>query len=115
MRIYFDDLIRDLERVGHELMYTNTSNIDFRMFTQVWGNTSGGFQGMGGSAMTKQSTIVLIPHVNREGYDKIACVFFGGQFAYKVAVTPEFMDDLSKFQIAGCHDAMLKYRVLEEA
>lgn len=39
---------------------------DFQMetFVQMWGNTSGGFGGIGGDMMTSQRTYVFIPEVD---------------------------------------------------
>lgn len=50
------------------------------MFPQQWGSTALGFPGIGGAAMTTAYTIVLHCELTRE-----YCVYFGGQFAYKVA------------------------------
>lgn len=89
-------------------------------FEQLWGNTSGGFEGWGGCAMTDatlgerhpcrpldcgsrdvlspQRTYVFIPEV---GFDNICYVYFGGRFAYSVPYSDEFMQDIKKHSIAG--------------
>ena len=64
------------------------------MFQQWWGNTSGGFEGIGGSMMTKETTYVI--HDNN-----IAYIFFSGRFAYKVKINDKFIDDLKHENIAG--------------
>jgi hypothetical protein len=50
---------------------------NFSMFKQTWSNTSLGFNGIGGDALTDALTIV-IPR------DKKFDVFFGGLYAYTV-------------------------------
>jgi hypothetical protein len=73
---------------------------DLKVFDQLWGNTSGGFQGVGGSAMTTQKTYVFIPNHNMD--DKDMCfVFFGGTFAYRVPYSKEFMDDVNCERVLG--------------
>jgi hypothetical protein len=47
------------------------------MFPQTWGDTSLGFGGMAGQAITTAYT-VIIGHENTE----YLCVYFGGRFAY---------------------------------
>lgn len=56
-----------------------SSDILCDAFTQTWGSTSLGFDGMGGSAMTTDYTVVC--HV--EGTDLYG-VFFGEKLAYVV-------------------------------
>lgn len=73
---------------------------DYEMYTfeQVWGNTSGGFEGIGGSAMTTQRTYVFIPN---HQFDDNCMIFFGGRFAYSVPYSREFMDDVAGCRIEG--------------
>lgn len=56
------------------------------MFPQMWGSTALGFGGAGGQAMTTAYTIVI-----GCDYNYHYCVYFGGQFAYKL--------DLKKFDV----------------
>ena len=73
-------------------------DFDMYIFEQMWGNTSGGFEGMGGSAMTTQNTCVIVP----KGHFKHDCmVFFGGTFCYKVPYSKEFMKDVIEGKVAG--------------
>ena len=60
----------------HLKNYDDSSIRDFVMetFTQLWGNTSGGFESMGGAAMTIQRTYVFIPTVNDEFWRSL-CIF----------------------------------------
>lgn len=72
--------------------------------TQLWGSTTGGFDGIGGSAMTYQNTIVLVPRFTHD-----ALVFFGGRFAYKTPVTELFMNDLAHGSIPGVGSYRKRY------
>ena len=74
------------------------SDYDLYTFEQLWGNTSGGFEGIGGSAMTTQRTYVFVP---QHQLDEICLVFFGGRFAYKVPYSREFIDDVINQRVEG--------------
>ena len=68
-------------------------------FEQVWGNTSGGFEGIGGSAMTTQRTYVFIPLSIAD--DEDCLVFFGGRFAYRAPYGDIFKSDVDSRNMAG--------------
>lgn len=91
------------------LIYTpNLNEYDFYTFEQMWGNTSGGFQGIGGCAITTQRTYVFIP---KDSIDNNTCfVFFGGNFAYQVQKSKEFLRDVKNENIAGVRDYKNKYK-----
>ena len=74
---------------------------DFEMetFCQLWGSTSGGFEGIGGCAMTTQRTYVFIPLVE----DEDCQVYFGGRFAYSVPPIDLFIQDVKNKQVKGVH------------
>lgn len=72
------------------------NDFDVYIFEQMWGNTSGGFEGIGGSAMTTQTTYVLIPK-----FDHDCLVFFGGRFAYKAPYSKKFAEDVAKGNVRG--------------
>lgn len=74
-------------------------NFEMETFTQMWGNTSGGFETIGGSAMTVQRTYVFIP-VN---CDDNCIVYFDGRFAYSVPYSDVFIKDVRERRIAGYH------------
>ena len=88
---------KKLKDGGYERI--NSEDFDIHIFDQNWGNTSGGFEGIGGSAMTTQTTYVLIPQIN---YDE-CLVFFGGRFAYKVPYSREFIEDVINHNVKGIH------------
>lgn len=76
-------------------------------FEQIWGNTSGGFQGIGGSAMTTQRTYVFVPLSIVD--DEECLVFFGGRFAYHAPYNDIFKEDIANQSVAGLSDCS-KYR-----
>lgn len=81
-----------------EPMKTRVSDFELHTFVQVWGNTSGGFEGIGGQAMTAQRTYVFIPvYSNKEK----CLVFFGDRFAYGVPYSKKFIDDVKNGQVEG--------------
>lgn len=87
--------------IGHEFVNVDCPGI--KMFRQCWGNTSGGFEGIGGSAMTDQMTYV-IDLCDREG-NVTYFVFFGGRLGYKIAskdATASFFEDLKSGNMCGC-------------
>lgn len=88
-----NDIEYKLENKG-----TKISNYTMETFTQIWGNTSGGFESIGGCAMTTQRTYVFIP----ESHDGDCMVYFGGRFAYSVPYSETFIKDVKERNIAGC-------------
>ena len=98
-------MARELLQIQENMAYyvanpakTRISDFELETFEQTWGNTSGGFEGIGGSAMTSQRTYVFIPLYSDE---EKCLVFFGGRFAYKADYCEAFKEDLSKRQLAG--------------
>lgn len=72
---------------------------DYQMenFVQNWGNTSGGFESIGGDSMTSQRTYVFIPFVDKEDCH----VYFAGIYAYSVPMSDKFMEDVKNHNIKG--------------
>lgn len=56
----------------------STDDVEVFHFPQMWGSTALGFGGMGGAAMTKAYTTVVVLK------QKVAAVFFDGRHAYTV-------------------------------
>ena len=79
--------------------YHLISDFELETFTQIWGNTSGGFEGIGGSAMTTQRTYVFLP-VTCNGPCQ---VYFGGRFGYAVPISDTFLEDVRQHKVVGCH------------
>lgn len=84
-------------RVKHR-DYRVENKFELVYFSQVWGNTSGGFEGWGGSAMTTMNTFVLVPLPD---VDEDCIVYFSGTFAYSVPYSDEFMKDVRDGNVAG--------------
>ncbi len=70
----------------------NTRISDFELydFTQVWGDTTCGFGGVGGQVMTAARTYVLVP----VSCDEKCLVYFGSRFAYAVPYSQVFIEDV---------------------
>ena len=98
--VIWEDASMRTQKYGLEGRY------EYFIFEQTWGNTSGGFETIGGCAMTRQQTIVIVPRNSKER----ALVYFDGRFAYDVPVTDVFLEDLKKERIAGC-SSKNKYEV----
>lgn len=98
-------------RMGYNLYKEGVRISDFDLFTfiQMWGNTSGGFEGVGGCAMTNQRTYVFIPN---GGTCEMCFVYFGGRFAYAVPFSSKFMEDVKNQRVAG-KSSYRKYLELE--
>ena len=75
------------------------------MFPQVWSSTALGFGGIGGQAITTAYTTVVESDI-----DASCCVYFGGQFAYRIEHPNEqFFEDLMKQQMTKVSGAKKRY------
>ena len=75
------------------------------MFPQVWSSTAMGFGGIGGQAITTAYTIVVESDI-----DTSCCVYFGGQFAYRIERPNEqFFEDLMNQQMTKVSGAKKRY------
>jgi hypothetical protein len=70
--------------------YVSVDDFDMYTFEQIWGTTSLGFSGVGGSAITEARTYVFIPRIDNQP----CIVYFAGQFAYAVPYSKVFMEDV---------------------
>lgn len=82
------------------------SNFRMETFTQLWGNTSGGFETIGGCAMTSQRTYVFTPVSHS---DENCIVYFGDRFAYTVPYSDAFSRDVKERTVAGCSSYEERY------
>jgi hypothetical protein len=57
--------------------YKYWREINFHVIKQTWGNTSGGWQGIGGSAMTNRYTVII-----ENQWFGFSCIYYGGKLAY---------------------------------
>lgn len=79
------------------------NDLEIIHFPQTWGSTSIGFGGMGGAAMTKAYTTVIICRDN-------AAVFFGGRHCYSVdSINDTFKEDLKRRCMRSLKEAEGKY------
>ena len=78
-------------------MNTRQDDFDLYTFEQIWGNTSGGFEGIGGCSMTTKRTYVFVPM----SVDDNCFVYFGGRFAYAVPYSDVFIKDVREHNVAG--------------
>jgi hypothetical protein len=91
--------IRQQTHKGRPSLY----DIDVYNFPQTWGSTSLGFGGIGGAAMTKAYTTVIVCRGN-------AAVFFAGRHCYSVDVINEaFKEDLNKRHMRSLKEANGRY------
>ena len=79
--------------------YVQWKEIDLHVVPQTWGNTSGGWQGIGGSAMTKAYTVII---ENGFGF---ACVYYNGELAYICEMDEKYQEMISKGydRLPGCN------------
>ena len=74
------------------------------VFEQVWGSTTLGFGGWGGSTITSAWTHVVAT------YDGKFIVFFNGRHAYTVdSATKNFTEDLAKQNMKSVDEALKLY------
>ena len=76
--------------------YGQWKEINLHVIPQTWGNTSGGWQGIGGSAMTKRYTVIIENH-----FYGFSCVYYNGELAYICEI-----DDLYKEHMATGYRTM---------
>lgn len=74
-----------------ESEYKYWKEINLHVVHQTWGNTSGGWEGIGGSAMTKTYTVVI-----ENGWFGFACIYYGGQLAYICEMDDKYQQLISK-------------------
>ena len=75
----------------------NVSDFKVHIFEQTWGDTSCGFGGIAGQAMTTENTYVFVPI----GVNQKCFVYFGSRFAYAADPIQEFWDDLKHKQMVA--------------
>lgn len=107
------ELLAISQDIPYRLLKNKDKNLsDYKMetFTQLWGNTSGGFESIGGSSMTEQRTYVFLPiYINDN-----CLVYFGGSFAYSVPPSDIFLQDVKNQRVAGCYNNGKYFDINEE-
>jgi len=100
----FNNPDRDV-RVVKKTRHTEYNLTVKAMFPQVWSSTAMGFGGIGGQAITTAYTTVVESDI-----DASCCVYFGGQFAYRIEFPNEqFFEDLMKQQMTKVSGAKKRY------
>lgn len=107
-----DALVREILQIGEvwNRKFEDTRSIsDYKIssFVQLWGNTSGGLEGWGGSAMTEERTTVFV----KSDYSE-AVVFFGSHFGYICKCQAKFQSDLLNRRICGVCSAREVYELI---
>lgn len=82
------DLPYRFEHTGERVL---VDDFDVICFDQTWGDTTLGFGGVGGQAVTTATTYVFIPLC----VDQPCFVYFGSRFAYTADFNVAFRKDLS--------------------
>lgn len=79
LKTFYDKILAKSENGKYldRTSYGYWTEINIHMVAQTWGNTSGGWQGIGGSAMTQAYTIVI----ENRWFDAIF-VYYNGELAY---------------------------------
>ena len=98
---------RNFYRYLKEPLKNSVRDFELWTFEQVWGNTSGGFEGIGGSAMTSQRTYVFVPTTATEKEECL--IFFGERFAYNAPYNEKLRKDVIEHNMAGISQKS-KYR-----
>ena len=84
-------------------------DFDFNVFSQIWGSTALGFNGIGGQALTKAYTTVL-----KEQNSNMFFVFFGERFAYVVENPNKiFEEDYNNHNMKPCYESF-KYELNQD-
>lgn len=79
--------------------YKNTiADFELETFVQTWPNTTGGFEGVGGSTITAQRTYVFLPLTAK---DEPCQVYFDGVYAYSVPCSEQFLSDIKGRSVKG--------------
>lgn len=81
-------------------------DIDVIYFKQMWGSTSLGFGGIGGSAMTQAYTTVIL-------LQDRAYIYFGGDFCYSCKIDEQFLEFLKTRSMPGVHEQK-RYPLLKD-
>jgi hypothetical protein len=83
--------------------------INLHVVKQTWGNTSGGWQGIGGSAMTSTYTVII----ENDWYD-FACIYYNGKLAYVCEMDDKYKEHVTNGYrtLPGCGSCREKLTVL---
>ena len=80
-----------------DLYHTRIDDFELYTFEQSWPDTTCGFGGVGGQAITTAITYVFVP----VSVDEKCYVYIGGKFAYSCDWSETFKKDLMNQNVAG--------------
>ena len=95
------------EELGFRVLYGyDKQDITIKVFEQMWGNTSCGFEGVGGCVMTTQMTYVIYSRQFKSYH-----IFFDGKLAYSLEDEKYneemFTEDLKNENIKGLESSKI--------
>jgi hypothetical protein len=85
--------------------YRQWKEISLHVVPQTWGNTSGGWEGIGGSTMTKSYTVII-----ENPFFNFSCIYYNGKLAYICE-----MDDLYKEHMTNGYRTLPGMRPYKES
>ena len=93
LREYWNTKIikRDKNTWLNETEFRQWCEVDVHLVSQMWGNTSAGWQTIGGSAMTNAYTLIL-----ENKWYNFACIYYSGKLAYICEMDERYNDIKSK-------------------
>lgn len=109
-------MARELLAIDEDLLFrfkdpyhTRVDDFELHTFEQAWADTTCGFGGYGGQAITTARTYVFVP----VSVDEKCYVYIGGSFAYSCEWSEIFRNDLMNQNVAGRIHAS-KYAINKE-
>lgn len=87
------------ELYNRENGITNFDDLEVRVWKQTWGDTTLGFGGIGGQAITDAYTVVVM-----DKYWSECVVFHGMRYAYRTRVTDKIAEGIQKQQLVGASE-----------
>ena len=89
--------------------YNYWKEINFHVIKQTWGNTSGGWQTIGGSAMMPAYTVII-----ENVWFGFACVYYNGKLAYICVMDEKYKEYMAKEYrgLPGCSNCTERLDVL---
>ena len=77
-------------RLDYDKEQPGIDDFELYTFSQIWGSTALGFDGIGGQAMTQARTYVFVPVT----CEQKCVVYFAGRFAYKADYCENLKEDI---------------------
>lgn len=101
-------------RLGADARRISVDGFEIYTFTQAWGSTALGFDGIGGQTITEANTYVLEPVAPNAPDYKTCHVYFAGRYAYSVPYGTQFCVDLVSQNMAPVSEAAARYGSAED-